>query len=535
MTNVQAVYIGGISSMNASHGFTLVLSTFKDHSLSGDWAYVVGASNDDGSSPLQLSLPGLPAPEVVAPWTVPPVGASVAAGVWRFPLSPATTAQYLTVSSELTRDIRFQLFLLRGATLDRDRVQVGPAFSTVPATGNQKATAPGLTVNSPVGSAYGFGVMWARLESNTTVPSTFTPPDNAAQVAGQASGNATVPSNIMTGKYNALADGTTTKPITFTATSLPYAGRTPGSVIGFQVIVPSEDGDPRPGQTGYDNMVSVDGWSATDGPVPAVDAHGNTWIIQDLEGWFGNVDVRSGDIDKPLADGVFGGPAPFAGRTITVTGTVVSRSRMALQAAFDVLAGVLAGVNRSGTFVVNEVVRQVIKQATVRLGGPMLLSRTSDVTAKFSLPLFAADPNRYGVELHSQAWLPYQISGGRAYDLVPPRSYGTGGRSGVATLANNGDRMAWPVFKIAYTATNPAVRLAGGPMLKVMTTLAYNESLTIDTGRRTVSVGDYSRRVLLSSDSEWFALPPGPSDLYYSTENPADYGLITALWRDTYS
>lgn len=539
MTNVKLISMSNISSFANSKGYSLVLSTWKDPSIEGDYIYVMVASNDDGTSPVTLSFPDGSAtapPEIVMAWKTPPVGPSVAAGLWRFPISPALTAQYLTVSCPVNRDLKTQIYHFRNSTKQADRVQVGPLFTDVPPTANVKVTAPGLQVVAPGGSSYGIGVMYCRLVQNNSVPSTFTYPDNVALVAGRTNGSTAVPANIMTGSYSALADGAQSHDITFTATTTAYAGGIPGSVLGFQFLVPSFDGDSRPTQAGFDNLISVDGWEATDGPVPAFDQFGNKWVVQDLQGWFGNLDVRSGDIDKPLADGVFGGPAPFAGRLVTVSGTLISPTRAALQTAFDRLASVLSGVQRFGELTVNEVVRQVVRTATVRLGGPVLINRTSATTAEFSLSLFAPDPSRYGADLNSIMWFPYKPSAGRTYDLVPPRVYGASGRSGVATVANNGNQPAWPIFKITASATNPAVRLGnGGPMLKVITKVVYPEVLTIDSIRRIVTVGDYSRRVQLSSDSEWFSLPPGASDLYFSTEVPTDSASCTVLWRDTYS
>jgi hypothetical protein len=520
----------------STSGFAIYTTGRITTAKPGDWVYVFAASDDDGGSPISVTTPNDNLPvETVMAWTSPPSQPAVSAGIYRYqvPLLGSFDGTF-TLNSVTPRLLRGIAMAVTGSTDVARRIAISPISYDVAATGFATAKMPPVQLNgSGSGLVVGCGI--ARTDTVATTPT--------SGVSGMSylshspsTGVSLLP--VLWGRIDTVADGVTTPQGLATMSANPYAGRIPGSVIGYQIALPSLDDDaPKPPDGGYDNRVSVDGWAATDGPVPDIDAAGNTWVLQDLQGWFGNVDVRSGAVDRPMADGVIDGPAPFAGRTITVTGTLVSPSRAALQTAFDTLAGVLASDVRSGVFQVYERVRGVTRQATVRLGGPVLINRLSDVAAAFSLPLFAPDPSRYGATQHSVTWQVYKTSGGRTYDLTFPRSYGPAGNTGQVTVTNLGNRTAWPVFSIVNQyITNPTFRLVGGPSITVLGTLTSADTLVIDSGSRTIKVNDYSRRAQLSSDSQWWGLPPGSSSVLFTCANPGiPPQRATISWRDTYS
>lgn len=288
-----------------------------------------------------------------------------------------------------------------------------------------------------------------------------------------------------------------------------------------------------------DNTVTVDGMTFTDGPVPAVDEYGCTWVLQNIEGWFGGVSVRGAPVDRPLTDGSFDGPAPFAGRVVTVTGTVIAPDREQLQAAFDRVSSVLSGDVRNGDLEVFERVRSLTRSANVRLDGAILVKRMGPVTAEFSLPFYASDPNRYSGDEHIAVTARYSAGIGRVYSLIFPRSYGNLGSDGFAYCTNAGNRSSWPVFEIAGPSLNPSMTLVEtGEKIAVTMQIDLGQKLVIDTRNRSVMLGTFVRRSVLTSDSTWFALPPGDSQVYYkhtSTAPGADSSTLTVRWRDAWS
>lgn len=282
--------------------------------------------------------------------------------------------------------------------------------------------------------------------------------------------------------------------------------------------------------------VTVDGWVAYDYVDPPVDSDGNIWIWQEIEGWFGGLDVRAAPVPRPLADGEHDGPAPFGGRTVTVSGSLVATSRAGLQRGMDRLAGVLAsGTRRRGPLIIDEAQRGLARQALVRLAGPTMITRTSTYQAEWSISLYAADPIRHGLTEHSLHLIPFSSGGGRVYNLVPNRHYGTSDQSGTGDAHNAGNTNAPMVISLIGPCLNPSVRLVGGDAVRYMGTVIAGEVVVIDTGRRTVLLNGANRRQNLSADSRWITLPPGDSRLLFWTDDAgAKTGEAFITWQDAW-
>lgn len=281
--------------------------------------------------------------------------------------------------------------------------------------------------------------------------------------------------------------------------------------------------------------VNVDGFTAYDGVTAPTDIDGNLWIWQDIEGWFGGLDVRGGPIERPLTDGDFDGPAPLASRTVTVKGTLIAQTRAGLQRGLDRLAAVLTTVVRRADLVVDETQRGVARQAAVRLGGPTVVQRKSTYQADWSLSLYAADPLRYGTIGHVITILPFSAGSGRVYNLVPNRHYGKAARSGTGDVGNAGNA-ATPLNIAFYgPCTNPGIRIVGGEETQYMGTLTAADTVVIDTASRTVLLNGANRRQNLSATSRWLSAPPGNTRLYHWVDNVDKQGSCSVAWRDAWS
>ena len=258
-----------------------------------------------------------------------------------------------------------------------------------------------------------------------------------------------------------------------------------------------------------------DTFTASTGYVPTVDpTTGCEWVLTNLEGWFGGVDVRGAPVDRPMVDGSFDGPAPMGSRTVTVEGTVTAPDRAALHGALDKAAAVLIGrARRTGLLVVAEdaSVGGLGRQALVRLGGATMIKRTAPTTADFSFSLFAADPLRYDVNRSSVTLARFVAGGGRRYPFRPPRNYGAAGSSGTGWVNNAGTADTWPTVTFTGPTVNPSLTADDGRALAVNLALGAGEQLVLDAAARTVMQGGSSRRQYLRSSSRWFELPAGRS------------------------
>ncbi len=280
--------------------------------------------------------------------------------------------------------------------------------------------------------------------------------------------------------------------------------------------------------------ITVDGFVAYDGVDPPADDDGNTYIWQTIDGWFGGLDVRGGPVARPLADGEYDGPAPFGGRTVTIGGTLLATTRAGLQHGLDRIAAVLAGPTRRSELVVDEAQRGVARQALVRLGGPTQIGRAGPYQADWSLSLYCSDPLRYGTTGHSLLLLPFAAGGGRTYNLIPNRHYGTTGQTGKGTAVNAGNAATPMVITFIGPCTNPGLRLTGGDEIQYLGVVASNEQVVIDTGAKTVLLNGANRRQNLAADSRWLKLAPGSNELFFWVDNVTKTGTCLVTWMDAW-
>jgi hypothetical protein len=281
------------------------------------------------------------------------------------------------------------------------------------------------------------------------------------------------------------------------------------------------------------NSVSVDGWTCWDDPNPPADSDGNVWVWQEIDGWFGGLDPRGNPVPRPMIDGDFDGSAPFAGRTVTVKGTLLSPSRYALQVGLDRMARVLAGQVRRSQLVIDERVRSLTRGVMVRLAGPTLISRLDTYRAEWSITMYSPDSGRYGVTTHTISIGPFKPGTGRVYNLTFPRHYGAVGNDGRGHVFNAGDRATAPTITFFGPSVNPAIRRVGGNTLQLLMTLSQGDTAILDCAKRTVLVNGASRRQFLSADSRWIILPPGDTDLFYNVDSGT--GLCQVQWLDAWT
>jgi hypothetical protein len=278
--------------------------------------------------------------------------------------------------------------------------------------------------------------------------------------------------------------------------------------------------------------VEVNGWIAYDHPDPPADQDGNIWVWETISGWFGNLPVRGASIDRPMMDGAYDGPAPFGGRTIEVGGTLVAPTRAALQHGLDKLAGVLARNIRRAQFTVDEGVVGLIREASVRLGGPTMIERTGPISATWSLSLFAADPLRYSQQSHSYGLYPATEGQGRVYDLIHDRHYGPIGSSGRARIWNAGNASVAPVITFIGPSTNPRLRIIDGDKIQLAMDIPDGKRVIVDCYSRTITMDGVSKRQYMTPDSRWLQFWYGATDIYYDTD--AGNGLCNVAWKDAW-
>lgn len=180
------------------------------------------------------------------------------------------------------------------------------------------------------------------------------------------------------------------------------------------------------------------------------------------------------------------------------------------------------------------------RQAWVRRSGEILWSELSahegGAVARFSVPLWAGDPRVYSTTIRSASAGFPTSSGGLTWPATWPATWSAVIVSGELRARNDGDQVAWPVFRIDGPVTNPSiVNVSTGQVMHVDVVLEAGQWLTVDTGSHQVLAdGDEnaSRRNLFWGD--WFGLVPGASTIRFGGDSAGSGAQLSASWRDTY-
>lgn len=203
------------------------------------------------------------------------------------------------------------------------------------------------------------------------------------------------------------------------------------------------------------------------------------------------------------------------------------RAKERLKAAVSVRPFVLRGVEPGFD-----------RQATVRRGGEVLWTETDPGSADWSISLYQADPLVYSTQEHTaQTGLP-AATGGLAWPARWPANWDAVVTSGRVTLHNDGTEQAPVVFRVFGPLPDfTLVDQTTGQALTVDNpdgqTVAAGEFVDVDMAhRRILLMGTGSRRSWMSG--QWFALPPGDTEVGCSSSVPNTEALVIATWHDCY-
>lgn len=260
-----------------------------------------------------------------------------------------------------------------------------------------------------------------------------------------------------------------------------------------------------------------------------VDADRVDWRIQaPLEGW-DSPDLTETAEDRSGQDGMWGGPAYFSGRQVTVNGLLTAPDAAGREAAKYRLARVL----RRDRLIVFRLNEAVPKRIMCRRSGRLLMRDLDDIHAQVSFTLLAFDPRKYGVDLQAYAIALPPPGGGLAPPWTPPVLLPAKAPGGQRTLINEGDEAANPILTFTGPWTDPGVANAStGTRLQYPLTLAAGQTLVVDTEAGSALLGGSDARSPSpgSTVASLFVLEPGPNALQLlgsATDSIAPTLLVT--------
>jgi hypothetical protein len=264
---------------------------------------------------------------------------------------------------------------------------------------------------------------------------------------------------------------------------------------------------------------------------------GSPYQIQSVDGLESLPTIRNQDDNRGYNDGMFTGRDFLSSRTISIIFNTFASSGASAQANYNTIQQALLPTT-SGTkplyFLLSNAGGEQFIQARVRT-----LRTTVDPDYTYGkitsqVEFYAPLPNYYDSTLQSAALT--QGGGlGRTYNRTYNLTY-TSGIAPFTSCTNSGWATSYPTITFNGPITNPVVGNASqGYYMFFNATFVDTDSLVIDTDNKLVTLNGLPARNLVLGGSQWFSLPPGTSNIYWSgsgTISGTTAGTVT--WRNAY-
>lgn len=240
-----------------------------------------------------------------------------------------------------------------------------------------------------------------------------------------------------------------------------------------------------------------------------------SWVLTDLDGYFGGVGVRSNDTDR-MDSGVFGGPVFRSGREITVSGAVDCESVTEAERVARELSGMFGPTDGGDSYGTLRAVRHPFDlTAEVRLDGKPTIAVTRDRfggragrIVTWQIPLYAPDPRLYGPAKEYIATPPGDDYG-LDWPLFGDGLLDWGEIQGVnPAIWNNGNAPAFP--SIVVSGTIPSGFQLGdgtGNWLIWQNMVTPSSPVVFDFSTHQVLVNGSDQTASLSR-RDWWSIPP---------------------------
>jgi hypothetical protein len=263
-----------------------------------------------------------------------------------------------------------------------------------------------------------------------------------------------------------------------------------------------------------------------------------------VSGWDGVDDlppVRSTDATRSGEHGAFLGTDLLNERTVTLQLLLLPEdpTPAAARARYDALvqavATAFAPQNADLPLIYNAGTRR-INCRPKRRDIPRELSR-SGFSGVATIELAAADPRIYDATLQTlTTGLPTSTGLGTGFPIGFNLGFGGAVSGGFITAVNAGNFPSRPVVTLQGPADNPQItNLTTGQFIKLNLALGATDYLTIDFDAHSILLnGTASRRSSMSTLSQWWELPPGSSQLRWTSDNFYAGALMTVQFRSAW-
>lgn len=265
---------------------------------------------------------------------------------------------------------------------------------------------------------------------------------------------------------------------------------------------------------------------------------GTDYLITEIDG-FGIPTVRNGDLPRPSDRGAYFGRDFIGQRMVTLKVTVSGDSDSDALDNLDALFGAWQLDTPDGSAYMPLLFKVPGRNTRRFHGRPRDAAVDETVLQASQIPvtlLFAtADPSIFDDALSSVSVGLANVGAGRTYPLTYPRVYGAGASGGIIEALNAGNYASRPVATIVGPCVNPIVTNADtGEFVQCIITLGSTDSLVIDFDARTVELNGESRYSTKTSDSTWWDLAPGTTEVHFTANAFTTGATCTLAWRSAW-
>lgn len=270
-------------------------------------------------------------------------------------------------------------------------------------------------------------------------------------------------------------------------------------------------------------------------------------FVLDTEGISGLDDgpgTKRNNTPRPISWGDFSEPGYKSARLITITGTAVAPSPLALQSMRDDFMGELqhgkyeemkiqTGDLQGERFPVGNSINVISRYVNVGIEGTPRWTRQSDTIATFKLELYAPDPRIYG-DKQIVMLTDSTVSGGLALPAAFPLDFDNPRSAQITAIYNRGNTDSWPTFVVTgdyylgfeiSNSRNSIVRFDG--------IVTGSSPVTIDMLAGTAIQDGVDKSNLLSR-RDWFSIPSLASIQPTFTPVQDAWGKCDIIFRDTW-
>lgn len=274
---------------------------------------------------------------------------------------------------------------------------------------------------------------------------------------------------------------------------------------------------------------------------PFEEDEGTQFWFQELDGWYGGVDVHADNTQRTLGHGLFPSASLRTGRVLSLAGLMQYASEQDRNTGLRFVSGIL-GDGDFGTLTV-ELEDGPTLYSTVKLDGAIKSTEYGLDMHDFTVPLIAADPFLYSRPVTLQLFpagsgigIRYPLFSAAAMDGVAGNvSWGKPNPNVKAVLTNRGNATSHPEFRIVgdwpggFVLTDDTGRSIEYPV-----PVTPRAPVTIDCAEGALYQGGYDQSYRCVSRS-WFDIGPRAGASYrVSSLQSTNAGWVEVTHRDTY-